>query len=138
MTEEPISFTIENFYKFVKEGKLRGAKCSKCGKLLVPPKPMCPKCFSKDLKWKELPKQGKLLTYTVIHVSPKKFQPLTPYAVGIIELEEGARLPGIIKNIGLDEIKVGMDLAVDVEKEPISEEWPQWPRYYFKPVYHKK
>jgi hypothetical protein len=25
-----------------------------------------------------------------------------------------------------------MNLAVDVEKESMSEEWPQWPRYYFK------
>jgi uncharacterized OB-fold protein len=132
MTEEQIPFTIESFYKFIKEGKLMGAKCSKCGKLLVPPKPMCPECFSVDLKWKELPKQGKLLTYTVIHVSPKKFQQLTPYAVGIIELEEGTRLPGMMKNVDLDKIKVGMNLAVDVEKESMSEEWPQWPRYYFK------
>lgn len=134
MTEEPHPFTIESFYKFIEEGKLLGAKCSKCGKLLVPPKPMCPECFSKDLKWKELPKQGKLLTYTVIHVSPKKFQQLAPYAVGIIELEEGARLPGMMRNVDLDKIKVGMNLAVYVDKGQISEEWPQWPRYYFKPM----
>ena len=134
MTEEPTPFTIESFYKFVKEGKLMGAKCNKCGKLLVPPKPMCPQCFSKDLKWKELPKRGKLLTYTVIHVSPKRFQQLAPYAVGIIELEKGACLPGMMRNVDLDEIKVGMDLTVDVDKERIFEEWPRWSRYYFKPA----
>ena len=134
MVEEPTPFTIESFYKFVEKGKLVGAKCKKCSTLIVPPRPMCPKCFSKDLDWKELPKQGKLLTFTVIHVSPEKFQQLTPYAVGIIELEKGARLPGILKNTDLDKIKVGMDLVVTDEKEPISKEWPQWPRYYFEPV----
>ena len=135
MTEEPELFTIESFYKFVKEGKLMGAKCNKCGALLVPPKPMCPKCFSKDLKWKELQKQGKLRTYTVIHIAPKEFQQSTPYAVGIVELEDDAQLPGMIKSIALDKIKVGMDLLVGFEKEPVSEEWPQWPRYYFKPMH---
>lgn len=132
MTEES-AFTIESFYEFVKQGRIMGAKCQKCGTLLVPPKPMCPKCFSKDMKWEEIQKRGKLLTYTVIHVSTKKFQALTPYAVGIIELEGGAQLPGMIKEISLDKIKVDMNLVVDFEKEQISDGWPQWPRYHFKP-----
>ena len=134
MTEQTISFTIESFYNFVKEGKLMGAKCNKCGNLSVPPKPMCPKCFSKDLTWKELPKQGTLLTYTVIHVSPQRFQQLTPYAVGIVKLEEGAQLPGMIRNVDLGKLKIGMTLAVGFDKELMSEEWPQWSRYYFKPM----
>ncbi len=132
MTEEP-PFTIESFYEFIKQERVMGAKCQKCGTLLLPPKPMCPKCFSKDLKWKEFEKRGKLLTYTVIHVSTKKFQALTPYAVGIAELEGGIQLPGMIKEISLDKIKVDMNLVVDFEKEQLSDGWPQWPRYHFKP-----
>jgi len=134
MTEEPRSFTIESFYKFVKERKLMGTKCKKCGTLSVPPKPMCPKCLSKDLSWKKLPKEGTLLTYTIIHVAPKKFQSLTPYAVGIVKLEENAKLPGMIKEVNLNEIHVGMSLVVGFDEEAVSEKWPQWPRYYFKPL----
>ncbi|MFP3985440.1 MAG: Zn-ribbon domain-containing OB-fold protein [Candidatus Bathyarchaeia archaeon] len=134
MTEEQRPFTIESFYKFVKEEKLMGAKCNQCGQLLVPPKPMCPTCFSKNLSWKELPKKGKLLTYTVIHVAPKRFQHLTPYAVGIVKLEEDAQLPGIIKNVHPDKLRVGMTLAIGFEKEPPTEEWPQWPKHHFKPL----
>lgn len=136
MAEESTPFTIESFYKFIREGKLMGAKCGRCQKLLVPPRPMCTECFSKDLRWKELQKQGKLLTYTVIHVAPKKFQAITPYAVGIVELEDGARLPGMMKNVDFDKVRIGMNLTVDFENEPTSEEWPQWPRYYFKPLKH--
>ena len=134
MTETTLPFTIESFYRFVKEGKLMGARCDKCGQILVPPRPMCPNCFSKDLSWKELPRQGKLLTYTIIHVSPKQFQSMAPYAVGIVKFEEGAQLPGALRNVALDAVKVGMNLTVDFEKETTSEEWPQWPRYYFKPL----
>ncbi len=134
MTENPEPFTIESFYRFVKEEKLMGAKCNKCGQLLVPPKPMCTKCFSKNLTWKELPKKGKLLTYTVIHISPKQFQHLAPYAVGIVKLEEDAQLPGIIKNVDIGKLKIGMDLAVGFDKEQPPEEWPQWERYHFKPL----
>lgn len=134
MTEAPTEFTIDNFYNYIKEEKLMANKCNKCGKVLVPPKPMCPECLSKNLQWKELPKTGKLLTYTIIHIAPKKFQHLTPYPVGIVEFEEGAKLPGIIKDISLDEIEVSMKLAVDFETKEIQQEWPQWPRYYFKPI----
>lgn len=93
MAQEQIPFTVESFYKFVKEKKLMAAQCNKCGTVILPPRPMCPKCFSKDLRWKESPLKGKLLTYTVIHVSPQQFQSLTPYPVGIVEFENGAHLP---------------------------------------------
>ena len=131
---ETIPFTIESFYKFVKEKKIMGAQCNKCGQIILPPRPMCPKCFSKDLKWKESSKQGRLLTYTVIHVSPQQFQSLAPYAVGIVELDNGAHLPGMIKGITVDQIKVGMNLTIDVEDALATTAWPQWPRYYFKPM----
>jgi len=133
MTEETVPFTIESFYKFVKERKIMGALCNKCGALILPPKPMCTKCFSRDLKWKEIPKQGKLLTYTVIHVCPQQFQSLAPYAVGIVELEDDAYLPGMIKDVTMEQIKVGMNLTVEFEETQTSQGWPQWPRYYFKP-----
>lgn len=132
---ETIPFTIESFYKFVKEKKLMGAQCNKCGNLILPPRPMCPKCFSKDLTWKESPKQGKLLTYTVIHVSPQQFQSLTPYAVGIVELVNGAHLVGMIKGVAIDQIKIGMNLTLGFEDAPATATtaWPLWSRYHFKP-----
>jgi uncharacterized OB-fold protein len=134
LTEDQVPFTIESFYNFIKERKIMGVKCNQCGKMLVPPKPMCPQCFSKDLGWKELSKRATLLTYTVIHVSPEMFRSLAPYAVGIVELDSGAQLPGMIKNVDLSKIKVGMKLVVDFDTQQITEDWPQWPRYYFKPL----
>lgn len=131
---EATPFTIESFYKFVKEKKIMGAQCNKCGQIILPPRPMCPKCFSKDLKWKESPKQGKLLTYTVIYVSPQQFQSLAPYVVGIIELENGMYLPGMVKDVPIDEIKIGMSLTVDFEDFLATTAWSQWPRYWFKPM----
>jgi uncharacterized OB-fold protein len=134
MAETQSEFTIENFYNHIKEKKLMASKCSKCGKVTLPPKPMCPECLSRSLQWTELPKEGKLLTYTVIHVAPEKFQHLTPYPVGIIEFEPGVKLPGIIKDVPLDKIKVGLKLKIDFDTKEIQQEWPQWPRYYFRPI----
>lgn len=129
---EAIPFTIEQFYKFIGERKLMSAKCNKCGLIFVPPRPMCPECLSNDLSWTQLKNKGKLLTYTVIYVAPEEFQHMAPYAIGIVELEDGVRLPGIIQNIKHEDLRVGMELEVDFDTT-VQSTWPQWPRYFFKP-----
>jgi len=135
---EAAPFTIEQFYRFMNEGKLMGAKCIKCGKIMLPPRPICIQCYSENLEWIKLENKGKLLTYTIIHVAPPQFQHLVPYAVGIIELEKGLKLPGMIKGIDFDKIKIGMELKIEVEpitkEETEGQEWPAWPKYYFKPA----
>jgi hypothetical protein len=130
---EQAPFTIEQFYKHILQGKLMGGKCRKCGKVHVPPRPLCTECFSKELEWVDLPQKGKLLTYTVIHVAPTQFQGMAPYPVGVIELENGVKMPGMIR-VAPEVIKIGMQLVLDFGTCAAAQSWPQWPRYYFKPV----
>jgi len=135
MAEAQPAFGIEVFYKFVGEGRLMGAKCNKCGLVMLPPRPVCSKCLGNDLRWVELKGRGKLLTYTVIHVAPKQFETLAPYPVGIVKLEDGPQLLGMIRGVETDKIKVGMTLTVDFEKPSTTQtQWPTWPRYYFRPT----
>lgn len=126
-------FTISSFYQFANEKRLMVAKCTQCGNVLLPPKPMCTKCFSTNLKWIELEGAAKLVSYTVIQVAPEQFQDLTPYAVGIVEFENGLRIPGMIRDINPEYIKIGMNLKIGFESST-SSQWPSWPRYFFKPV----
>lgn len=130
---EKTPFTISAFYKFVSEKRLMAAKCNECGNVSLPPKPMCTKCLSTNLKWLEVEGVGKLVSYTVIYVAPEQFQDMTPYAVGIIKFESGLRIPGLIRNINPEEIKIGMDLTIDFDTST-SDQWPAWPRYFFRPV----
>ncbi len=128
-------FTIEQFYKYVEQGKLMGGRCKKCGAIYLPPRPLCTKCFSKDFEWVEISPKGKLLTYTIIHVAPVQFQSMAPYAVGIVQLENGLKIPGMIRDVEHEKIEIGMELQVGFEKpSATASQWPQWPRYYFKPV----
>ncbi len=132
MAEQP-PFTIEQFYSYISQGKLMAGKCKKCGKIHLPPRPLCNNCFSKDFEWVELPKKGKLLTYTVIYVAPPQFQGMTPYAVGIVELENGVKIPGMIR-VPQEQIRIGMPLTIDFGACAATQAWPQWPRYHFKSV----
>jgi uncharacterized OB-fold protein len=130
---EQAPFTIEQFYKYITQGRLLGGKCKQCGALHLPPRPLCNKCFSKEFEWIEISRKGRLLTYTIIHVAPPQFEQMTPYAVGIIQLEKGLKIPGMIRGITHEEIEIGMALTVDFDTTAMSSQWPQWPRYYFKP-----
>jgi len=126
-------FTIDQFYTCISQGKLVGGKCTKCAAVYLPPRPLCSRCFSGEFEWVEIPRRGQLLTYTIIHVAPPQFQHLTPYAVGILQLEGGPKIPGMIKEVDHKDIRIGMQLAVEFDLATPMSEWPKWPRYYFRP-----
>jgi uncharacterized OB-fold protein len=130
-TAEP--FTIDQFYKFLAQGKLMAGKCQKCGKIHLPPRPLCDNCFSQEFTWLPVTNKGKLLTYTVIHIAPQQFQHLAPYAVGIIQLESKLKLPGMITGAAHDQLRIGMDLTITFTACDNTQPWPQWSRYCFKP-----
>jgi uncharacterized OB-fold protein len=84
-------------------------------------------------------KKGNLLTYTVIHVAPKQFETQVPYPIGVVKLENGLQLLGMIRDVEPHSIKIGMELTFDHEKTTNTEtnkpeQWTSWPRYYFKPT----
>lgn len=131
---EDRQFTVSSFYKFVSEKRLMAAKCNNCGSILLPPKPMCTNCLSTNLTWKEIEGIGKLLSYTVIHVAPEQFQSLVPYNVGIVEFKNGLRLPGMIRNVAPEKLRIGLELRISFDTRIDSTQWPQWSRYYFTPI----
>jgi uncharacterized OB-fold protein len=58
---------------------------------------------------------------------------MAPYAVGIVQFENGLKLPGMIKGVSLEQVKIGMPLTIRFEACATIGQWPQWPRYHFKP-----
>jgi uncharacterized OB-fold protein len=134
MMSEQAPFTIEQFYKFMLQGKLMAGKCKKCGKIHLPPRPLCDNCYSQEFDWMQISGKGTLVTYTVIHIAPPKFQAMTPYTVGIVQLENGLRMPGIISGIEQNKLKIGLDLKIDFQECSMDQIWPRWSRYCFKPA----
>lgn len=132
---EDREFTTESFYKFVGERKLMGARCRKCGNLMVPPRPVCPKCYSRDMEWVELSGKGIVESFTIIHVPTVLLKGREPYTVAVVKLDEGPRIPGIVVGVqDPNRIKIGDRVEVDFEEAgelPPGITWPTWPRYIF-------
>ncbi len=49
---------IEHFFDGMKEGKIRASKCPSCGRVYLPPRMICERCFSRADDWVELPVTG--------------------------------------------------------------------------------
>lgn len=118
MPNTPISdFSFE---RFLTEEQLKGSKCTKCGRLYVPPRSICPNCYSSDLEWVQLKGSGKLAAFTLIYVAPpamvsQGYDRNHPYCSGVVELDEGERVVARIEGIDPnkpEEIKVGMPMMV--------------------------
>jgi uncharacterized OB-fold protein len=96
--------------------RLEAGKCKKCGQVYFPPRLICPECKSKQFEMIKLNPEGKLLTYTIIRVASDKFSIQAPYAVGIVELNDGVKLTTQIADVNFDKIKIGMKLKLVFRK----------------------
>ena len=101
-------FTIPRIWREKKQRyRLEGSKCKKCGHTSFPPRKICPKCGSKELEIIKLPETGKILTYTIVRNAPVGFTEFAPYAVGVIELEDGTRMMAQIVDSNFEDIDIG-------------------------------
>jgi hypothetical protein len=90
---------------------MEAGKCKECGSIQFPPRLVCPECGAQEFETVRLSGKGKLLTFTIIRVAPEGFGDLAPYAVGIVELEEGIRVMGQVVDCDPEALKIGDKLV---------------------------
>ncbi|OGP75761.1 MAG: DNA-binding protein [Deltaproteobacteria bacterium RBG_16_49_23] len=101
------------FVDLLAEGKIEGTVCKDCGVKFFPPRADCAKCFSKNMDWFVMPEKGKLETFTTAYYAPLGFEADPPYTMGVVDFGNGLKLfARVAKEIKLEEVKVGMDVAI--------------------------
>jgi len=106
-------FTPASYQKYIEERKLMASRCTKCGALYIPPRPLCPKCGCRSMEWKELLGEGEVGAFTVIHAPPTQMTGKTPYTVSIIRLNEGPALTARVS----EEVQIGTKVVAEFKKE---------------------
>ena len=96
--------------------RLEAGKCKKCGKVYFPPRIICAECKSQEFETVNLQREGKLLTYTIIRVAPSQFVDQTPYAIGIVELNDGVKILSQIADCDLDKLEIGQKVRIEFRK----------------------
>ncbi len=87
--------------------RMEAGKCVKCGNIHLPARLVCPECRSREFDTVKLSGKGHLATYTIIRVAPMGFGDLAPFAVGIVELDEGIRVMAQITDCDPEDLKIG-------------------------------
>jgi uncharacterized protein len=99
------------FWDGVKDGRLLIQRCTACGALRHPPRPMCPHCHS--LTWDTLESSGKGTVYSFVMPRHPEFPFFDDdYIVALIELEEGTRLVSNVVDVAPEDTRIGMAVVV--------------------------
>jgi uncharacterized OB-fold protein len=105
----------------LKEGKLLLQHCADCGHVQYYQQSLCRLCQSKNLVHKPASGRGKIHSYSVVHRAPgPAFKGDVPYAVLLVELEEGPRM--ISRLVGNDFDALDFDLPVKLQTVKISDD----------------
>ena len=80
----------QHFWDGTKLGELRLQRCTNCGHVYFPPRPLCPECNSCEIEVFAASGRGKLASYVANHCQQPSFD--SPYAIAIVQLDEGPML----------------------------------------------
>ena len=92
---------------------------------------MCPLCWSRNLTWEDLSGKAKLYSYVISHRPAPGFQEETPYAIAVVELDEGPRMMTNLTGVDQTPEALVLDMPMEITFEEITDEVTM---FKFKPV----
>lgn len=97
--------------------QLLASDCPSCGEIIFPRHEMCPNCQERNLKDIKLSRKGSIYNYTTIMQRPAShYRGPVPYSFGWVELPEGVRVETLYTGCDFEELTVGMEVEVVIEK----------------------
>jgi uncharacterized OB-fold protein len=109
--------TVESapFWEAVAKGELRIQRCARDGDFFFPPASRCPRDWSTDWTWERVSGRGAVRSFVVFQRSyHPAFRDLVPYAVAVVELEEGPRMATRLIDVDVKDVRVGMPVELTI------------------------
>jgi len=120
------------------EPYLIGSRCETCGEHFFPKAKSCqnPDCPDKgDVKEVLLSRNGNLWSYTIQHYAPPPpYRGPVPLIIGLVELPENLKIMGQLTNCKEEDLKIGMDMELIIEKLFEDEEGKEVVTWKFRPA----
>jgi uncharacterized protein len=107
-------YCVSKYLKELKENKrIMGVKCSKCGKVYAPPRPVCGHCFAKLEEFVPVGDKGTIMAFTVTsvpHINPNTGEPKKlPFTAAYIKLDgSDSNIMHCLEETDEKKIKTGM------------------------------
>jgi len=110
----------KHFWDGTKAGKLLLQRCGDTGQAYFPPRPFSPFTGTRNVEVFEASGRATLLSYVIHHRPAPGFTP--PYAIAVVELEEGPRLMTNIVDCEQTPEALRLDMPLEVAFTPMDEE----------------
>jgi uncharacterized OB-fold protein len=102
------------WWEGIDRGELLIQKCSDCGELRHPARPMCGKCGS--ISWGSVASKGRGTVYSHVTLHHPQIPGYEfPLAVALIDLEEGTRIVSNVVGCKPEEVHIGMPVRLSIE-----------------------
>ncbi len=103
----------EHFWRACHDGRLEINRCQSCRWYIHPPRPVCPRCHSRDVKPRQLSGEGVVFSYTV-NYQPWIANMQVPFVIALVELVEqkDLRLTTNLINCPVEAVRIGMPVRV--------------------------
>ena len=109
------------FYAAARRGELVFQRCAVCGRFRHYPRPICPRCLSREYSWERVSGRGSVFTWTIVRgPTLPAFEHKVPYNVVDVLLEEGVHFVAEVLDCPPEEIHAGM--AVVATFLPLSDD----------------
>jgi uncharacterized OB-fold protein len=115
--------------------RLLGSRCGACGEHFFPRRHVCARCLAEGCEDVLLGPQGRLWTWTYVHVPlfAKKDARFGAEGVGQVDLPEGPRVQAILLG-GPEDFRIGLDMELDLETLRTDEDGREVVIFRFRPV----
>ena len=109
------------FWEAARRHELVVQRCRGCGELRFPARDLCSRCLSREADWVPVSGRGSIFSFVVMHqVYHPGFADQVPYAVVVVQLEEGARILSNLLDCPVQDVRV--DMPVEVVFEELTSE----------------
>jgi hypothetical protein len=113
---------IGNYLAALKEGKLLGARCSSCRRVVVPPRLVCEWCFRPMDAFVPLQDTGTVNTFSLCYVTWDVQRIKEPEIPAVIEIDGASPLHGILHKLGeVDPHSVRIGMRVKAVWKPADQ-----------------
>lgn len=117
------------YWAAARERRLVIRKCKACGELHFMPRHLCPVCWSDQLEWVDAKGSGSVHSFTIVRrASDPAFAALVPYAVALVDLDEGPRMMANVVGSDALAVKIGDRVQVTFEDRGNGAMLPQFSR----------
>ncbi|MEW5421617.1 Zn-ribbon domain-containing OB-fold protein [Amorphus sp. 3PC139-8] len=105
-----------SYWRCLEDGRLTFQACQECGHKWLPVRSHCPSCLGKTWQWQTASGDARLVSWVVYHRSyHPEVEADVPYAVGLVQLDEGPRLLArLFGPSNLEDFHVGQSLTLTI------------------------